>query len=240
MIGLDQAPNEDAQRKLVEALGDGQYTIEYRETPGGVAVIVQTREVPSRVWSSQVANGIPRSSMDAVWQELTSRITASVKHEKRQADVREHGAKTVAERDAAESIARTQAAAAPVDELHPGATEGPAILRAGNAPETAAESRAASGADDGQADHRKRELVDRLQPPDDVRGELDKLFGADGYEITYAGDDDDPQAHITTKTPPSKHGGIGFPTGASREQVEGLWRQAIATWAPRAGEGGER
>lgn len=79
MIGLDQEPNEAARSKLNAALGEGLYAVEYRETPHGVAILVTTREVPSRVWSSQVANGVGRASVDGVWDALTARITAEVK-----------------------------------------------------------------------------------------------------------------------------------------------------------------
>jgi hypothetical protein len=193
VIGVEQEPSREALDRLNKALGEGQYTIEYRQAPNGVAVIVQTRELPSRAWTTHVQPGVPRASVDAVWQEFTSRITSNVEHERKQEQARSAGYRATAKAESDEAVARTEATLKTAAEARADIGE-PVAVQPSNEAQSPLAGEAQPSASDGE---RERQVV----TADDV-GSLDPRELAD--EGISA--DEKPREPEPDPTPPERRG----------------------------------
>lgn len=84
MIGIDHEPSRAILDALNEALGEGQYSIAYHDGPNGVDGIIRTRTQPPREFTTRFARDAVNEQVEAVWQELVARTTATLKHEREQ------------------------------------------------------------------------------------------------------------------------------------------------------------
>jgi hypothetical protein len=92
VIGLAHEPSRDILDALDETLGEGAYQVAYTEDQYGVLGIVRTREQPSREYTTRFARDAAREQVEAVWQELASRIegTRTAELEQQSALAREY------------------------------------------------------------------------------------------------------------------------------------------------------
>ena len=81
MIGLNHEPSRAILDALNEALGEGNYSIAYHDGPSGVSGIIRMREQPQREFKTHFARDAAPEQVEAVWQELIARTTATLKSE---------------------------------------------------------------------------------------------------------------------------------------------------------------
>lgn len=84
MIGIAHEPSQAILDALNEALGEGTYSIAYHDGPNGVAGIIRLREAPQREFKTSFARDAEKEQVEAVWQELVARTTATLKAERAQ------------------------------------------------------------------------------------------------------------------------------------------------------------